>query len=182
MKEILLNKFPEIGEITDADLRSKTEACVLEAITVGGWQIEDLDRIPFTLVIPNSKVSLLSHLRATVQTAMKIADVMESHFSAFYRIDRDVLRCGAILHDIGKLLEFVESENGFSYSHVGRILKHPFTGAALAAKHGMPAEVVHIIAYHSEEAKGQYRTPAAIIVHHASLIVFEPLKDLLVAS
>jgi putative nucleotidyltransferase with HDIG domain len=141
--------------------------------------VDDLDRVPFTLMIPNNPVSLLAHLRATVQTALTVADVMEQFFAPYYRIDRDILRCGAILHDIGKLVEFIETEKRFAYSSAGRLLSHPVTGAALAMKHGLPLEVVHIVAYHSGGDGAHYRTPAAIIVHHASHIVFEPLKDLL---
>jgi putative nucleotidyltransferase with HDIG domain len=179
MNDRLLDRFPELGEITDPDLRAKTVACVLEAMTLGGWQEDDLDRVPFTLAIPNHKVSLLAHLRATVQTALKIADVLEHFFAEYYHIDRDVLRCGAILHDIGKLMEFMETEKRFAYSNAGRLLSHPVTGAALAMKHGLPIEVVHIIAYHSGEDAERYRTPAAIVVHHASHVIYEPLKDLL---
>jgi putative nucleotidyltransferase with HDIG domain len=179
MNDRLLDRFPELGEITDADLRGKTIACVVEALTLGGWQVDDLDRVPFTLTIPNNSVSLLAHLRATVQTALKIADVLEQFFSQYYRIDRDVLRSGAILHDIGKLMEFMETEKRFAYSSAGRLLSHPVTGAALAIKHGLPIEVVHIVAYHMGENAARYRTPAAIVVHHASHVIYEPLKDLL---
>ncbi|MBI5058415.1 HD domain-containing protein [candidate division KSB1 bacterium] len=179
MNDRLLDRFPEIGEITDADMRNKTVACVLEALTLGGWQVDDLDRVPFTLMIPNNPVSLLAHLRATVQSALKIADTLEQFFSPYYRIDRDILRCGAILHDIGKLMEFMETEKRFAYSSAGRLLSHPVTGAALAMKHGLPLEVVHIVAYHTGEDAARYRTPAAIVVHHSSQIVYEPLKDLL---
>lgn len=179
MKERLQDKFPEIKLITDENLRSKTISVFIEAITLGGWQIEDLDRLPFTLLIPNNPVSLLQHMRAVVQTALKISEVIEEQYHPYYRIDRDILLCGAILHDVGKLMEYVESEKGFVKSHVGKIVRHPFSGAALALKHGLPDEVQHIIATHAHEGDGAYRTPASIIVHHADFINFEPLRDLL---
>ena len=179
MTDQLIAKFPEIALITDADLRSRTTATFLEAMSLGGWRTRDLDRIPFTLLIPNNPVSLLQHMRAVVQTALKIAEVMEEQYHPYYQIDRDILLTGAILHDVGKLMEYVESEKGFAKSHVGKIMRHPFSGAALAMKHGLPDEVQHIIATHAHEGDGGYRSPASVIVHHADFINFEPLRDLL---
>jgi putative nucleotidyltransferase with HDIG domain len=179
MKERLQDKFPEIMLITDESLRSKTVSVFIEAMTVGGWRLEDLDRLPFTLHIPNNPVSLLQHMRGVVHTALKIADVMEEFYHPYYRIDRDILLCGAILHDVGKLMEYMESEKGFAKSHVGRIMRHPFSGAALAMKHGLPDEVQHIIATHAHEGDDGYRTPASVVVHHADFVNFEPLRDLL---
>lgn len=179
MREHLEDKFPEIKLITDEKLRSNTVAAFVEAVNLGGWQIHDLDRIPFTLLIPNNPVSLLQHMRGVVQTVLKIADVMEEHYSHYYTLDRDILLAGAILHDVGKLMEYNETEKGFVKSHSGKIMRHPFSGAALALKHGLPEEVQHIIATHAHEGDGGYRTPASVIVHHADFINFEPLRDLL---
>ena len=179
MKERLQDKFPEIKLITDENLRSKTIAAFLEAMTLGGWRIEDLDRLPFTLLIPNNPVSLLQHMRGVVQTAVKIADVMDEFYNHYYTLDRDILLAGAILHDVGKLMEYMESEKGFAKSHVGKIMRHPFSGAALAMKHGLPDEVQHIIATHAHEGDDGYRSPASVIVHHADFVNFEPLRDLL---
>jgi len=177
--EKLIEKFPEINLITDRDVKSNTIAAFLEAVSRGGWSLDDLDRIPFTLLIPNNPVSLLTHMRSVVQTAMRIADALEGSYNKYYLIDRDVLLSGAILHDVGKLMEYVETEKGFAKSHVGRMMRHPFSGAALAMKHGLPDEVQHIIATHAHEGDDGYRTPASVIVHHSDFVNFEPLRDLL---
>lgn len=179
MHEKLTSKFPEVALITDHVIRDKTIAAFLDALTIGGWQMDDLDRIPFTLLIPNCQVSLLTHMRSVVQTAVKTAEVLESFYSHYYRIDRDILLSGAILHDVGKLMEYTETEKGFVKSQTGKIMRHPFSGAALALKHGLPAEVQHIIATHAHEGDDGYRSPASVIVHHADFINFEPLRDLL---
>jgi putative nucleotidyltransferase with HDIG domain len=179
MPDRLLAKFPEITQITDADLKAKTIAVILEALNTGGWSVDDMDRVPFTLLIPNCKVSLLEHMRSVVQTALKIAEVQEAFYSRFFQLDRDILLCGAILHDVGKLTEYAETEKGFVKSQTGKIMRHPFSGAALALKHGLPDEVQHIIATHAHEGDGAYRSPASVIVHHADFINFEPLRDLL---
>jgi putative nucleotidyltransferase with HDIG domain len=179
MPERLLAKFPEINLITDEDIRHKTIAAFQEAMNLGGWKAEDLNRIPFTLLIPNCKVSLLAHMRAVVQTAMKAAAVLEEFYGEYYRIDHDILLSGAILHDAGKMMEYAETEKRFVKSASGKIVRHPFSGAGLALKHDLPAEVQHIIATHAHEGDGAYRSPASVIVHHADFINFEPLRDLL---
>jgi putative nucleotidyltransferase with HDIG domain len=179
MHDKLIAKFPEFTLITDRQIRDKTVAAFLDALAIGGWTLDDLDRIPFTLLIPNCQVSLLTHMRSVVQTAIKTVEVLEPFYGQYYRIDRDILLSGAILHDVGKLMEYAETEQGFVKSQTGKIMRHPFSGAALAFKHGLPAEVQHIIATHAHEGDDGYRTPASVIVHHADFVNFEPLRDLL---
>jgi putative nucleotidyltransferase with HDIG domain len=179
MPERLIAMLPEITQITDPDLRAKTISVLQEALSMGGWSVDDMARIPFTLLIPNCQVSLLDHTRSVVQTALKIAEVQDAFYSQYFQLDRDLLLCGAILHDVGKLMEYAETEKGFVKSQTGKIMRHPFSGAALALKHGLPAEVQHIIATHAHEGDGAYRSPASVIVHHSDFINFEPLRDLL---
>lgn len=179
MKEELLKKIPEVGLIANEEIREKTIAVLLDALTQGGWKVADLDRIPFTLLIPNNPVSLLAHTRAITAVALKAAEVFDDFYKDHFQIDRDILLSGAILHDVGKLLEFEETPQGFRKSASGRVMRHPFSGAGLAVKHGLPDEVQHIIATHAHEGDGGFRTPASAIVHHADFMNFEPLRDLL---
>jgi hypothetical protein len=53
------------------------------------------------------------------------------------------------------------------------MLRHPFSGVALAFKHEIPYEVMHIIAVHSKEGDFVRRSPEAIIYHHAEFADFE---------
>jgi CRISPR/Cas system-associated endonuclease Cas3-HD len=87
-----------------------------------------------------------------------------------------VLVAGSILHDVGKLLEYRKTGKGYVKSHMGSLLRHPFSGQALAYKHDVPPEVLHMIAYHSKEGDLGKRTVEAIIIHHADFVNFEPLK------
>ncbi len=179
MKDQLFELLPEISFITDSHLRQQTVAVFSEAMVLGGWAINDLDRIPFTMQIPNNPINLVRHIRSVCQISMATADVLENTYPHFFRIDRDVLRCGALLHDVGKLIEYMETESGFVTSPTGKFLRHPFIGASLASKHGLPPEVAHIIATHGVEGNTGYRTPSAMIVHYATAIAMEPLKELL---
>ena len=178
MKEDLLRLFPEIEQIQNSDLKSRTLATLEEALILGGWKSEDVDRIPFTLLIKDTKISYRQHTRSVTQMAMACARIMSEQYGDILRLNFDHLISGGILHDVGKLLEYRRSDTGYAKSQSGKLLRHPFSGAGLCTKHGLPEEVVHIVAVHAKEGDGGYRSPEAYLVHHADFINFEPLRDL----
>ena len=178
MTEKLLELFPEISRIQDPEIRQKTLETLADAVQLGGWAIEDLDLVPFTLLIKNTQVSFRQHTRAVTAMAIECAHIMENNYSESYKINFDYLIAGGLLHDVGKLLEYRRTESGFVKSPCGKLLRHPFSGAGLCTKHGLPEEVVHIVAVHAKEGEGGYRSPEAVAVHHADFINFEPLRDL----
>ena len=135
MKEELLKKIPEINQITNKEIRDKTIAVFIEALEEGGWKVADLDRIPFTLLIADNPISLLTHIRAVTASALKVAEVFDDYYKDHFKIDRDILLSGAILHDVGKLLECEETPKGFRKHLGGKMMRHPFSGAGLALKH-----------------------------------------------
>jgi putative nucleotidyltransferase with HDIG domain len=168
--------FPEISLIKDRRLREGVAAVWEDAIKLGGWKAADVDRIPFTLLIPGTRVSLARHTRAVTQTAVGIAENHSRNYGSKVAIDMDILLAGSILHDVGKLLEYRKTPKGYVKSALGSLLRHPFSGQALAYKHGLPPEVLHMIAYHSKEGDLGKRSVEAIIIHHADFVNFEPLK------
>jgi len=176
MEKKLLSLFPEFGLIQDVGLRDRTLACWMEAMKLGGWQVEDLDTIPFTLLIPDCRVSFRTHVQAVTQTAIASAKILSGHYAPYYTLSMDLIVSGGLLHDIGKLLEYRRVEGKFVKSSNGKLLRHPFSGANLAARVLLPDEIVHIIAVHAKEGDGGYRTPEAVVVHHADFMNFEPLK------
>ncbi|RJP74153.1 MAG: HDIG domain-containing protein [Candidatus Zixiibacteriota bacterium] len=178
MKDDLLRLFPEIGQIRDENLRSKTLETLVEAVQLGGWTPGQLDDIPFTLLIKDTRVSFVQHTRTVTQTALACARLLAEQYGAYFHLNMDYLVAGGILHDVGKLLEYRKIERGYAKSPSGKLLRHPFSGAGLCTKHGLPDEVVHIVAVHAKEGDSGYRSPEAIIVHHADFINFEPLRDL----
>ncbi len=96
-------------------------------------------------------------------------------------VNMDVLISGAILADVGKLLEYELDENGNSIQgKYGQYLRHPFSGVSLAEECGVPPEVCHIIAAHAHEGDLVKRTTEAYIVHHADFMTFLPFKNRLV--
>jgi len=175
MKNEIINLIPEINQINNEDLKKKVISVWEEAIKQGGWKIEDMEKIPFTLLIPDCKVNLIEHTRAVTHTALEMAKVILKFYKEKVKIDLDLLLAGGLLHDVGKLLEYASVEGKITKSKTGKFLRHPFSGSALAYKHGLPDEVVHMIATHAKEGDGGYRSIEAMIVHYADFINFESL-------
>ena len=177
MKEIVLRLLPEINEIKDNSLRDKVIACWEEAIAFRGWTEKLLRNIPFTLLAENVRITFIDHVRAVCKMCLALDDVLsEVHQSRKTPVNRDYLVAGALLADVGKLLEF-EIVNGQPVkSNYGMHIRHPFSGVGLAFKHGLPSEVMHIIATHSKEGTGEKRSPESIIFHHADFVDFELVK------
>ena len=104
--------------------------------------------------------------------AASIYDDLESMYG-MNGCPRDLVIAGALLHDLGKPMEFMMNEDGsFGYAPGAKIMRHPLSGAILADRHGLGDEIVHIIATHSFEGNASYKTLAAQIVCAADNIAF----------
>jgi hypothetical protein len=177
MSELVLRLLPEIREISDPNLRSKTAACWEEAIAFRGWSEELLSGIPFTLLAENVQITFIDHVRAVCNMCIAVDKVLDdSHGRNKTPINRDFLIAGALLADVGKLMEFEIVGGKPVKSDYGKHIRHPFSGVGLAFKHGLPSEVMHIIATHSKEGAGEKRLPESIIFHHCDFIDFDLVK------
>lgn len=176
MREKVLKIWPEIEWIKDEELRKKTLDCWIYAIEESVLSVEDLEVIPFSLLIKDCKVSFMNHKRTCVQLSVDIAKRMKENFGDEIKIDMDLLIAGAILIDVGKLIEYNKVDGKLTTSKAGKLLRHPFSGVALADRFDLPPEVQHIIAYHAKEGDLAKRSVEAIIVHHADFVSFEPFK------
>ncbi len=171
--------WPELNWIKDEELREqtvKTWELALEKSVLTG---DDLKRIPFTLLCgPGLKVSFMDHKRAVVHIACEAGKKVQEFFDDELPVNMDVLISGAILADVGKLLEYVLDENGNAIQgSYGKYLRHPFSGVSLAEACGIPPEVSHIIATHAGEGDMVKRTTEAYLVHHADFMTFLPFKE-----
>ena len=179
MNAEVLKLWPELEWIQDQDLRDKTaktwEVALQKSVLTAG----DLERIPFTLLCgPDLKVSFMAHKRCVVHVAKESGEKMNAFFKEELPVDMDVLISGAILADVGKLLEYVLDENGnVVQGSYGKYLRHPFSGVSLAEQCGLPPEVCHIIAAHAGEGDKVKRSTEAYVVHHADFMTFLPFKE-----
>jgi putative nucleotidyltransferase with HDIG domain len=169
--------WPELDWIEDPGLRESTARAWELALERSPLTPEDLAHIPFTLLVPNCKVSFMAHKRLVVHVAREAAAKMQEFLGAELPLDMDTVISGAILADVGKLLEYADENGKTVTSDTGKYLRHPFTGVALAMEAGVPDRVCHIIAAHAGEGDLVKRSPEAYVVHHADFMTFLPFKN-----
>jgi hypothetical protein len=136
VREKLIAVLPEIEWIQDPTLREKVVATWIDGLERGGWQPEDIERMPFTL-------------------AKKVSANFAQHVRSVTRICAD---------------------GAFRKSPDGVLVRHAFSGVALADAHGLPAAVQHIIGTHSKEGDPFKRTAEAIVLHFADFMNFDPIE------
>lgn len=182
MNDVIKKLWPELDWIADSSLREKTAKTWEIALERSVLNAEDLDNIPFTLLCgPDLSVSFMKHKRCVVHIAKASGEKMNEFFGNDLHVNMDVLISGAILADVGKLLEYELDNNGKSVQgKYGQYLRHPFSGVSLAEECGVPPEVCHIIAAHAHEGDLVKRTTEAYIVHHADFMTFLPFKSRLI--
>jgi hypothetical protein len=175
MSQELLELLPELKEIKNDVLRSKVIAVWEEAMERGGWEISDLSMMPYTLLEPTD-ISFPEHVLVVCRLCLVMEEVLDDVYGDRYSIDRDILIAGALLADVGKLMEIKRQGSDYVWSEVYEHLRHPFTGVGLCYKHELPIAVMHIIATHSWEGERFKRRPESIIFHHADFTDFDLTK------
>ena len=170
--------WPELDWIEDEKLREATARTWEIALERSPLTADDLNAIPFTLLVPDLKVSFMAHKRCVVHVAKESAIKMNEFFGDDLPVDLDVTIAGAILADVGKLLEYDLDADGKSCkSEMGKYVRHPFSGVGIAMEAGVPPEVCHIISAHAGEGDMVKRTTEAYVVHHADFMTFLPFKN-----
>jgi putative nucleotidyltransferase with HDIG domain len=177
MNEQIFKLWPEIQWIKDDVLREKTAKVWELALEKSVLTIEDLNAIPFTLLVPGLKVTFMAHKRCVVHIAKEAGEKSNEFFGADLPVNMDVLISGAILADVGKLLEYEMKDGKAVQGSYGKYIRHPFSGVSLAEACGIPPEVCHIIATHAGEGDMVKRTTEAYMVHHADFMTFEPFRS-----
>ena len=160
----------ELKWIKNEELRNQVIDVWAEAADRGKWQ--DIEDAPFTLLVENSG-KLTDHTKRITNLAKAVYDQRDEN------LNLDFLIAGALLHDVGKLLEYVKENGKYVKGVYGKKFRHPVSGALLAKELGLPDEVVLIIYAHSHEGDNLKRSPEAVIVNHCDFIDFEIKKSLL---
>lgn len=170
---LLTQLIPEFNEIRDTGLRQKALSVWDEALETGGWTVDDLAQMPFTLLTEDVRVSFAEHVSTVARLCIAMDDVLRRAYGDKFRGDRDVLVAGALLADVGKLIEFERKDGTYQWTKTYQYLRHPFTGVGLCYKHGIPEAVMHVVATHSWEGDKFKRRPESIIFHHADFTDFD---------
>ena len=175
INELLL---PWIGRIQDEELREKVITCWDKALQRSGYpSLPDLEKMPFTLLTDTRGLNFVEHTLAVTAGAVGLAQAQAGHYRAMpYDIDMDRLIAGALLHDVGKILEIEpDGKGGHRKSRAGFCMRHPISGAALAAEVGLPDEVLNCIACHAKEGEGRPQVIETVLIHQADYATFDPL-------
>lgn len=159
----------ELHWIDDINLRKKVVCVWITASNRGGWKT--LDSVPFTLLFSNSG-SLIDHTKRMTHLVKLIAEQRDE------KLNNDYLIAGALLHDVGKLLEYGSVDGKVVISSYGKKFRHPVSGALLAKELGLPDDIVLIIYAHSHEGEKCERSKESYIVHYCDFIDFQLKKSL----
>jgi putative nucleotidyltransferase with HDIG domain len=167
-----------LSQITSESLRQKVVDAWLLASRRGGWEsIEDIKKMPFTLLTDTKGISFIEHTIAVTKGALDLAKAQADSYSKLpYKIDYDRLIAGGLLHDVGKLLE-IESDGagGYRKSHSGKCARHPISGVVIVSEAGLSDEIVNIVACHAKEGEGRPQVIETILIHQSDFATFNPL-------
>jgi putative nucleotidyltransferase with HDIG domain len=164
-----LNRFfPEVNQIRDPKLKNAVLKTWQLALERGHWHVNDLNHIPFTLLV-RTKTTLVDHTRRVTKMAMAVARERGD-------LNMDYVIAGGLLHDVGKLLEYEKRGGMVAKSRSGDLVRHPVSGYGLTCETNLPVEVSHIVISHSDEGEKVKRTSEAILIHHCDFIDFEIAK------
>src|SRR5437667_3065910 len=139
MREAVAGLWPEIQWIENKALREQVMQTWVKALERSPLRPDDLNQIPFTLLVPNCPITFMEHKRCVVHIARASAKAMHEFMGRALPIDIDTVIAGAILADVGKLLEYEIGPDGKSrQSERGEALRHPLPGESLPWNGGLP--------------------------------------------
>jgi putative nucleotidyltransferase with HDIG domain len=173
MRKEIKALFPELSEIRDEKLREQVVDVWEDSMTTGGWTPAELKKIPFTLLAGDIEMMFIEHVRSCARMCVAVEKVLNEIWGDRVPIKHDFLIAGALLADVGKPIEYIKKGGKIVKGQRGDHLRHPFSGVGMCWKHGLPDEVMHIVATHSKEGDHVQRTIESLIFHHADFIDFD---------
>ncbi|MBN2264715.1 MAG: HD domain-containing protein [Candidatus Aminicenantes bacterium] len=168
----------QLARIGNAELRAKVVRTFVLACERGGWRsIEDVKKMPFTLLTEARGVGFIEHTIAVTEGAAGLGRAQADAYAKLpYDIDFDRLYAGGLLHDVGKLLEIEpDGRGGYRKSLAGKYARHPVSGAILASECGLPDDIINIVVCHAKEGEGRPQVVEAVLIHQADFATFNPL-------
>lgn len=127
---------------------------------------------------PASEHHHYAHAGGLVAHSVNVATLCAYMADRYQEIDRDLLVCAALLHDIGKIDE-LKSDAGVRYSDEGRLVGHVVSGLlrirdAARSSRMEPSELLRlehaVLSHHGELEWGSPKRPStleALVLHHA---------------
>jgi len=171
LRRTVVEDLPEIEHIGNLALRRKAIEAWAFALSHSSFQrITDIEPGGNPGMNVLKRGSQADHLRGVARIALRIADdFIEARPEVV--IDRDVVLCGALCHDVGKPYEF-DPVNRARWaadpSATGQpTLRHTVFGTYVCLTVGLPEEIAHIACAHSLEGQHIGVSTECMIVRHA---------------
>ncbi len=169
------SSFEEIiSMLTNKELIEKTRFALDLVYKKLNIDEDYLKEIPFSLLIPNSGVSLHEHTLKVVEMSVELG---EEAIKLGMNINRNWLIIGALLHDIGTVFTIgKKDEKTFERTEFGLFVPQNFIAASIAFEANLPPQIIHIIATSPRDFEGKRLLAEAIIISEADYIFLELLK------
>jgi len=168
----------QLDGIQDSTLRQRVLDTWVLGCKNGNWKsVDELKKMPFTLLTETHGVSFLDHTIAVTEGAVGLGKAQADFYEKVpYKIDFDRLYAGGLLHDVGKLMEIQpDGKGGYHKSLQGKFARHPISGAMIARECGIPEDILNIIICHAKEGDGRPQVLEAVLIHQADFATFNPL-------
>ncbi|MEM3754209.1 MAG: HDIG domain-containing protein [Candidatus Bathyarchaeia archaeon] len=94
---------------------------------------------------------LIEHMIATSKISLSLCEIVEKVYGG--KVDRNVVLCGVLLHDLFKPLTYIKKENGsFKISPLAERIDHITLIVSELIKRDFPLEIIHVVlASHGKE-------------------------------
>jgi putative nucleotidyltransferase with HDIG domain len=171
LRRSVMEDLPELADIGDIELRRKAIEAWAFALSHSSFgRISDIPPGGNPGLNVLKRGSQADHLRGVAKLALQIADTFIAQRPEV-SIDRDVVLCGALCHDVGKCYEF-DPENLARWEQdpaaTGQpTLRHTVFGTYVCLAVGLPEEIAHIACAHSLEGQHIGVSSECMIVRHA---------------
>jgi putative nucleotidyltransferase with HDIG domain len=171
LRRTVVEDLPELANIKNDDLRRQAIEAWAFALSHSGFgRISDIPPGGNPGMNVLKRGSQADHLRGVAKLALQIADTFIAQRPEV-RINRDVVLCGALCHDVGKCYEFdpeIQARWAADPSATGQpTLRHTVFGTYVCLVVGLPEEIAHIACAHSLEGQHIGVSSECMIVRHA---------------
>ena len=163
--EQIVEAFEQIKLIGDPSLREKVVCVWQKVLESSDWK--SIFDIPFHPEIDarNEDGSLVRHVILVTEYSYGVAK--KNNEIEPVKVNLDHVLAGALLHDVSKVAEY--SSKG-AKTEWGAHVTHGIYGICISEAEGIPLEVIHIIASHTNKLNMPAKTREAIIVHQCDYL------------
>lgn len=180
IKDNIKKELPELKLIKEVELRNKVvEAWSRSLNDYGFTSISELQGSGGIGLLVLKKGTQVDHLRGVARLAHAFAKEFQNIYPDI-QINLDILLAGALLHDVGKPLNYNKENRDrwkkFPYLEGNPPARHSVHGYHICLSVGLPMEIAHIVGAHSKEGEFIQRSLEGIIVHYADQGYWDILK------